>query len=154
MHTMQQFINAVYQSDDIRTPKTLECYAANLKSLLKPIWQHILEQESQLSSQRTSQVSTIINLHAQLRGAFEMLAKIYEIHQHVTLELKKYPSHILSMYLLTNLLDFSRTTSCSTKINLALALFLTTIKIFCIIIDTWWTEGRLDDWQQEFIAER
>ncbi|KAL9883113.1 uncharacterized protein ACN427_010615 [Glossina fuscipes fuscipes] len=35
-----------------------------------------------------------------------------------------------------------------------MSLLLASIKVFCEIIDTWWSEGRLDDWQQEYIVER
>lgn len=45
-------------------------------------------------------------------------------------------------------------TGCKEKKNLAVVFYLASLKPYLMIIDTWWTEGRLDELKNEFLIEK
>lgn len=154
MQTLKNCISSIYISDSCTPSKTLESYAANLKLLLEPLIQTLLNFEKRLINPKDFEINTVISLLDYCRETFEQLQRIYNLHEKVFLNLNQHPPHIYSAYLLSSLVNCHRDSSNAAESNLAISLFLSSLEIFCNIIDTWWTEGRLDDWLHEFIVER
>uniref|UniRef100_A0A1B0G349 Gamma-tubulin complex component n=1 Tax=Glossina morsitans morsitans TaxID=37546 RepID=A0A1B0G349_GLOMM len=154
METLSIFHKSIYDGSNRSPPRTVECYAANLHLHLKPIWAQLLNYERRLLQQQDLEINTIINMRAYLNDAFIRLQCLYDIHQQVILSWEQYPPHICSALLLAGLTKCFQMENNITNANLAMSLLLASIKVFCEIIDTWWSEGRLDDWQQEYIVER
>lgn len=64
------------------------------------------------------------------------------------------PAHICAIHLLTKLLVEINAASDREYANLAATLFIKSLKMYLNIIDLWWTECRLEDWQNEFLIEK
>lgn len=154
MQTLRSFLKSIYSADDILPPRTLECYAANLNLHLTPIWQQILSYEKRLLHQKDFEINTLINMSMTLTDSFRHLESLHECHQQVMLNWRQYPAHISASFLLASLMHCYKTENDVKKANLFISLLLASLRVFCEIIDTWWTEGRLDDWQDEYIVER
>ncbi|XP_017489362.1 PREDICTED: gamma-tubulin complex component 5 [Rhagoletis zephyria] len=154
MHDLRNFNKLIYSSDDYTPPNTLEHYAASLELLLAPIWNELLACERDLLLQRNCEINTVIRFHHKLRPTFAKLSYLHNIHQQAVQNIRQLPAHISSVHLLAALIHSNRIATTATEANLAMSLFLASVKIFLIIADTWWTEGRLDDWHNEFIIER
>lgn len=104
------------------------------------------------------------------------LDNLYDIHTKCSLDFIQYPgkkqitcykficicitsntlilAHICSSYLIAALLSAYSTSSSNCHSNLVAVIFVGAIKVYLQIIDTWWTEGRLEDWRNEFIIKR
>ncbi|XP_053950700.1 gamma-tubulin complex component 5 [Anastrepha ludens] len=154
MQDLRNFNKLIYTTDDYTPPNTLEHYAASLELLLAPIWNELLACEKDLLVQPDFEINTVISLHHKLRPAFAKLAYLHNIHQQAVQSIRLLPAHISSVHLLAALIHCNQIATTATETNLAMSLFLASVKIFLIITDTWWTEGRLDDWHNEFIIER
>lgn len=154
MNILRNFHRTIYSCEDRMPPRTLECYAANLNLHLLPVWQDILNYEKRLLNPKDFEINTLINMRLTLKNSFRHLETLFECHQQVIINWKQFPSHISAAFLLASLMHCYKVESNVEKSNLFISLLLASIKVFCEIIDTWWTEGRLDDWQQEYIVER
>ncbi|XP_013099773.2 gamma-tubulin complex component 5 [Stomoxys calcitrans] len=154
MNVLRQFHRAIYSYEDSLPPRTLECYAANIHLHLSPVWHSILEFERRLINPKDFEINTLITMRSYLDEALRQLESLYEIHEKVFLDWRQHPAHITSAFLLASLMNSYQKESNVAKGNLFMSLLLASIKVFCEIIDTWWTDGRLDDWQQEYIVER
>ncbi|KAM7346720.1 gamma-tubulin complex component 5 [Cochliomyia hominivorax] len=154
MQILRNFHKSIYSCEDRMPPRTLECYAANLNLHLAPIWEDILQYEKRLLNQQDFVINTLINMRLTLKDSFRHLESLFECHQQVIINWRQFPSHISAAYLLASLMHCYKNESNVEKSNLFISLLLSVIKVFFEIIDTWWTEGRLDDWQQEYIVER
>uniref|UniRef100_A0A1A9WVA5 Gamma-tubulin complex component n=1 Tax=Glossina brevipalpis TaxID=37001 RepID=A0A1A9WVA5_9MUSC len=154
MDILTTFHKSIYDGSICSPPPTVECYAASLHLHLKPIWEQLLHYEQRLLQQKDHEINTIINMRSYLNNAFTRLRSLHDIHQQVILSWVQYPPHICSAFLLAGLTQCFLVENNITISNLAMSLLLASIKVFCEIIDTWWAEGRLDDWHQEYIVER
>ncbi|XP_075159204.1 gamma-tubulin complex component 5 [Haematobia irritans] len=154
MNVLRKFHRTIYSCEDRMPPRTLECYAANLNLHLTPVWDSLLEYEKRLIEPKDFEINTLITMRSFLDQAFRHLESLHEIHEKVFLDHRQHPAHIASAFLLASLMNCYQKESDVSKGNLFMSLLLASIKVFCEIIDTWWTDGRLDDWQQEYIVER
>ncbi|XP_055909744.1 gamma-tubulin complex component 5 [Eupeodes corollae] len=156
MNTLKKFIESVYvpTESSASSPITYECYAANLVDLLEPINSAITEAETSILKQESQVISTLIQLQFRLRESLLLLKRIHNMHTQVVLDSKQFPSHILSAHLLAALLHINHNSESPDEANLSISLFLTTVKVFCHLIEAWWSDGRLDDWQNEFVVEK
>lgn len=154
MNSIRCFRENIYSNHDVLPPKTIECYASQLNALLESIWNEILIQEAKLITPAEFSVTTLIQVRFQCNEIFQHLHSIYDLHRNVILNWREQPAHICSAFLLANLMHNYQNSNDISKAHLAISLLLGTMKVFCEIIDTWWLEGRLDDWGNEFIVER
>ncbi|XP_055841421.1 gamma-tubulin complex component 5 [Episyrphus balteatus] len=154
MNTLKKFIESVYVQTDSPSPITYECYAANLVDLLEPINSAILEADVSIQKPQSQVISTLIQLQFRLHKSMLLLKRIHNIHTQVVLDSNQSPSHILSAHLLAALLHINHNAQNPDEANLSMSLFLTTVKVFCQLIEAWWSDGRLDDWQNEFVVEK
>lgn len=55
--------------------------------------------------------------------------------------------------MLAQLNYFTKNSGRKEESNITFTLYLNCLKVFISIIDNWWIEGKLDDWQNEFLLE-
>lgn len=66
----------------------------------------------------------------------------------------KITGHICAAYLICGLLQEVKSSINTMQSHLATTLFLVSIETYLRITDSWWTEGRLEDWRDEYFVER
>lgn len=141
-------------SNPIPAPYSFECYASGIYDFLVHLEATIVGLEKQVVAQEPDRIFTIITLFHDLEPEFQLLANLNDIHRFSVLDWTKFPAHIAVAHLLSGLFRSVKLSGSLEKTNLAFALLLSTLKGYMNIIDTWWTEGRLDDWREEFLVER
>ncbi|XP_052902053.1 gamma-tubulin complex component 5-like [Anopheles moucheti] len=135
-------------------PHSFECYAAGVKSFLDNMEAVMIQHEKELIKQEPGKTYTIIKLFHELEPELFVLKKLYDIHKFSVLDWTKFPAHIAVAHLLSGLFRSVKLSANLEKGNLAFALLLAALKCYMNMIDTWWTEGRLDDWREEFLVEK
>nr|XP_040228261.2 gamma-tubulin complex component 5 [Anopheles coluzzii] len=135
-------------------PHSFECYAAGVKSFLDHMESVMIRHEKELIKQEPGKTHTIIKLFHELEPELFVLKKLYDIHKFSVLDWTKFPAHIAVAHLLSGLFRSVKLSANLEKGNLAFALLLAALKCYMNMIDTWWTEGRLDDWREEFLVEK
>uniref|UniRef100_A0A182PRU9 Gamma-tubulin complex component n=1 Tax=Anopheles epiroticus TaxID=199890 RepID=A0A182PRU9_9DIPT len=143
-----------HQPRSLPAPHSFECYAAGVKSFLDHMESVMIQHEKELIKQEPGKTYTIIKLFHELEPELFVLKKLYDIHKFSVLDWTKFPAHIAVAHLLSGLFRSVKLSANLEKGNLAFALLLAALKCYMNMIDTWWTEGRLDDWREEFLVEK
>nr|XP_029727882.1 gamma-tubulin complex component 5-like [Aedes albopictus] len=141
-------------SQPIPAPYSFECYASGIRDFLEHLDATIVHLEKQATVQEPDRIVTIITLFHDLEPEFRLLTNLNDIHRFSVLDWTKFPAHIAVAHLLSGLFRSVKLSGSREKTNLAFALLLSTLKGYMNMIDVWWTEGRLDDWREEFLVER
>ncbi|XP_049538412.1 gamma-tubulin complex component 5 [Anopheles darlingi] len=155
-YRLRNFCSSVLDTSgkSIPAPHSFECYAAGVKSFLTNMETVMIAKEMELIRQEPGKTDTIISLFHELEPELLVLKKLYDIHRFSVLDWTKYPAHIAVAHLLSGLFRSVKLSANLEKGNLAFALLLAALKCYMNMIDIWWTEGRLDDWRDEFLVER
>uniref|UniRef100_A0A336KQ99 CSON012437 protein n=1 Tax=Culicoides sonorensis TaxID=179676 RepID=A0A336KQ99_CULSO len=156
MYVLRQFCQKVLQGDakKIRkAPHTMEAYAAELARCLDLITHSILEKEKIVMSQEPGIVSSVLELFNHLQPQFKLLDYLWDIHRFSVIDWHKYQNHVCSAHLLAGLFLRIRKSSSSEKAALVSSLYLSTIRVYLSLVDIWWSDGRLDDFRQEFLIQ-
>ncbi|KAL5276802.1 TUBGCP5 family protein [Megaselia abdita] len=154
---LKDFHKSIYSNiltTSSQPPKTYECYAASMKALMEPLLDKVVEWEDRIRHNKPYEVNTILQMFLFLKKDFKFLEQLFSLHMDIALDFNDHPPHILTTYMLSGFLKAYKTASSKEETNVAVTLFLTTVKVFFHIMDIWWSEGRLDDWMNEFIVEK
>uniref|UniRef100_A0A182QQS9 Gamma-tubulin complex component n=1 Tax=Anopheles farauti TaxID=69004 RepID=A0A182QQS9_9DIPT len=143
-----------HSSRSLPAPHSFECYAAGVKDFLEHMESVMIDKEKELIEQEPGKTFTIIRLFHELEPELFVLKKLYDIHKFSVLDWTKFPAHIAVAHLLSGLFRSVKLSANLEKGNMAFALLLAALKCYMNMIDTWWTEGRLDDWREEFLVEK
>ena len=79
---------------------------------------------------------------------------LYEIHQSVTENWEASSNWIRTSKLLSTLYHEMQNSNSHERTNICANLYLSSITVYLNIIDVWLSEGRLEDWREEFIIVR
>lgn len=155
MYILRQFCQKVQGgAKKTRTaPHTMEAYASELARCLDLITHSILEKEKIVMQQEPGIVSSVLELFNYLQPQFKLLDYLWDIHRFSIIDWHKYPNHICSAHLLAGLFLRIRKSSSSEKAALVSSLYLSTIRVYLSLVDVWWSDGRLDDFRQEFLIQ-
>uniref|UniRef100_A0A182RSD0 Gamma-tubulin complex component n=1 Tax=Anopheles funestus TaxID=62324 RepID=A0A182RSD0_ANOFN len=155
-YRLRNFCSSILEhtARSLPAPHSFECYAAGVKSFMDNIEAVMIEHEKELIKQEPGKTYTIIKLFHDLEPELFVLKKLYDIHKFSVLDWTKFPAHIAVAHLLSGLFRSVKLSANLEKGNLAFALLLAALKCYMNMIDTWWTEGRLDDWREEFLVEK
>lgn len=63
-------------------------------------------------------------------------------------------AHICATFLICGLLKEMKSSINTIQTHIAASLFLISVETYLRITDVWWTEGRLEDWRNEYFVER
>ncbi|XP_055546235.1 gamma-tubulin complex component 5 isoform X2 [Wyeomyia smithii] len=156
VYRLRNFCHKVSEATNnpIPAPYSFECYASAIRNFLEHLEAVIVKLEKDVIAQQPDRIFTVITLFHELDSEFQLLKNLYDIHRFSVLDWTKFPAHIAVAHLLSGLFRSVKLSGNLEKTNLAFALLLSTLKGYMNIIDTWWTEGRLDDWREEFLVER
>lgn len=98
--------------------------------------------------------NTFLTLSKDLRKHLNLLKMLYEIHQSATENWEISSNWIRASKLLSTLYYEMQNSSSHERINICANLYLSSIAVYLNIIDIWLSEGRLEDWREEFIIIR
>lgn len=65
-----------------------------------------------------------------------------------------FTDHVCAAYLICGLINEIRSSIDAKQSHVATTLFLVSIETYLRITDIWWTEGRLEDWRDEYFVSR
>lgn len=81
----------------------------------------------------------------------DRLKTLYEIHKTIINDYEKFSNWQCASMLVTNLYMKIQNSSSYETINLCASLYLASISVYLNIVDVWLSEGRFEDWRNEFI---
>lgn len=172
MRKMDLFLEVIFQQNERKPPLTYEAYAIALQKELLSIKKGFVEVEVELMKQsklsKYHKIANSINLNflcvlflddqktflaisKSLERYLDRLKLIYEIHKSVTDNWQKLNNWQCASKLLSNLYFKMQDSSSTETINLCAILYLTSLSVYLNIVDVWLSEGRLEDWRDEFI---
>ncbi|CAO1312743.1 unnamed protein product [Diamesa hyperborea] len=150
MNKLQQDCEQYQMSSTIS--HTYESYIGEIQNYLYQIMDFVVSEEAIVKSQ--NETYTVLTLHDKFKDNFELLDMLWDIHSDSLLDSNEHPSHICSSYLLASLHSHIIYNGFKKKKNLAIALYLKTLKPYLMIVDSWWTENyRLEDYKDEFLVQ-
>jgi hypothetical protein len=121
----------------------------SLNNFMEKYTNQVLLQENLIMDFNRS--STLINLKGNLGDSFNLLKSLYNIHKSSFLEAGKYPQFIRVAFLLAQLFKYIRESWKSR--NLAFVIYLRSLKSYLTIIESWLTNGQLNDLRKEFLID-
>ncbi|XP_008544757.1 gamma-tubulin complex component 5 [Microplitis demolitor] len=132
-------------------PFTFETYSTSVMQYFNRIKQDVINVEKK-SMERN--ITTFLTLSKDLELIIGRLDVLSDVHQSVlTGDLLKCQSNWEKSYrLLLNLYRELENSSSRTRTNLCASLYLSSLRVYLNIIDTWLTEGRLEDFRDEFLV--
>lgn len=98
--------------------------------------------------------NTFLTISKELRKHLNFVRMLHEIHQSVTANWENCSNWIRTSKLLSTLYYEMQNSSSHERMNMCANLYLSTITVYLNIIDAWLSEGRLEDWREEFVIVR
>ncbi|XP_024944109.1 uncharacterized protein LOC107271105 isoform X2 [Cephus cinctus] len=144
--------NYVLQNVYRQPPLTYESYYAVLTWHLTRVKRRIIKIETNFMKQDTC--NSFLTLLKDIKKHLETIKILYEIHQAVTSDWKVYPNYKCASRLLSCLYFEMENSNNKEKANISTSLYLSSLRVYLNITDTWLNEGRLEDWRDEFIISR
>ena len=134
-------------------PRTLEAYCSGLRAFLLSLSSFLFTVEQEVVKQEGSE-GTLLATLARLRPWLSKLTQVAAVHATATKDWERCDNWESSVRLLSVL--YNAVTTCSSPVLLPvfLDLLLRSLRPYFIIIQTWLTEGRLEDWRNEFIFHK
>ncbi|XP_011858715.1 PREDICTED: gamma-tubulin complex component 5 isoform X2 [Vollenhovia emeryi] len=133
-------------------PLTYEAYSSALKQHLCEFKTEVINMEKDIMKQENC--NTLLSLSADLRRHLNTIKMLHDIHQKVIIDWKVNPNWKCASRLLSSLYYEMQNSHSQEKANICMNLYLRSLTVYLNIIDTWLSEGRLEDWQDEFIIVR
>ncbi|XP_031830564.1 gamma-tubulin complex component 5 isoform X2 [Nomia melanderi] len=155
IHKMEQFNAEIYSKDNglyKKPPFTYEAYNAALGCHLMKFKNEIIDIEKRFIKQDES--LTLLSLSILLREHLYNIKILYEVHQRVISDWKIHPNWICASKLLSSLYFEMQISHNRKRANICASLYLCSLSVYLNIIDTWLSEGRFEDWREEFIIVR
>lgn len=134
-------------------PHSYECYAHAVRQCMRPFRDFIGRTERTVAAQRpdAARPQTLLRLQRDMEPYTQLLDNLYDVHTSATLDFEQQPAHICAAHLIGGLLRAHEMSSSTCHANIAAALLIASLRVYMGIIETWWTDGRLEDWRQEFV---
>ncbi|KYN21845.1 Gamma-tubulin complex component 5 [Trachymyrmex cornetzi] len=141
------------QESELQSPPlTYEAYNAVLRQYLYEFKTEVINMEKDIMKQENC--NTFLSLSAKLRRHLNIINIIYDIHQNVITDWKVNPNWKCASRLLSSLYYEMQNSHSRERTNICINLYLHSLTVYLNIIDTWLSEGRLEDWRDEFIIVR
>ncbi|KAL6267426.1 hypothetical protein P5V15_000502 [Pogonomyrmex californicus] len=133
-------------------PFTYEAYNAALRQFLFEFKTEVIKMEKNVMKQE--KCNTLLSLSANLKKYLNTIKILYDIHQNVVTDWKVSPNWKCASRLLSSLYYEMQNSYSRERTNICTNLYLCSLTIYLNIIDTWLSEGRLEDWRDEFMIVR
>lgn len=153
---LRQFMRSVFvlEANSPLPPHTIECYANAMSSFLDTISAFLLRIENELNAQNHFETHSIVKLFTALGPHFILLDHLYTIHTKCYIDFRIVSGYECVIHLFGGLLHEMDSASAGQRLNIAASLFLCSIRFYFFKFDNWWSEGRFDDWRNEFVIEK
>ncbi|XP_012229926.1 gamma-tubulin complex component 5 isoform X2 [Linepithema humile] len=147
-------LQSVYnQESELQSPPlTYEAYNAALKLHLYEFKNKVINIEKDVMNQENC--NTFLTLSTSLRKYLNTIRILHDIHQKVTTDWTANPNWKCASRLLSSLYYEMQNSHNRERTNICTNLYLCSLAVYLNIIDTWLSEGRLEDWRDEFIIVR
>ncbi|KAL0104636.1 hypothetical protein PUN28_017403 [Cardiocondyla obscurior] len=133
-------------------PLTYEAYNAALKQHISEFKTEVISIEKNIMKQENC--NTLLSLSGELRKYLNTIKMLYDVHQKVTIDWKVNTNWKCASRLLSSLYYEMQNSHNRERANICINLYLRSLTVYLNIIDTWLSEGRLEDWRNEFIIMR
>ena len=151
VHNLRTFINSTQQSDESHA-RTVEGYTSALDNYLRDFSHFLFALEEEVAGQDT--FISLLGVLAKLRPRSSAIAHLQTVHSAAINHFATSTNWMRAIRLLSVLYNALVSTSSKEVLPTYLELFLRTIRPYFVIIHTWLAEGRLEDWQEEFIFHK
>ncbi|XP_026670394.1 gamma-tubulin complex component 5 isoform X2 [Ceratina calcarata] len=155
IHDIEQFGIELYTEQGIlckKPPLTYETYNATLRQHLMTFKNGITEIEKKLMRQDSS--FTLLSLSSILKKNLYSVRILYEVHKKTVSDWRTHPNWKCTSKLLSALYFEIQNSHNRERTNICISLYLSSLTVYLNIIDTWLSEGRFEDWREEFIIVR
>ncbi|XP_011313526.1 uncharacterized protein [Fopius arisanus] len=154
INRMDLFEKSIYHiyEEGSPPPLTLEAYNSAVKEYYRDIKNKIIEIERRVMKQ--NDINTFLTLSKDLEVHAEKLRTLDEIHRSVVPTEKEDTNWKKSYKLLLSIYTEMENSSSRKRTNLCASLYLSSLKVYLNIIDTWLSEGRLEDFRHEFLIAK
>jgi gamma-tubulin complex component 5 len=149
VHVLRAF-TAATEEPGLVAPHTLEAYASGLTSFLQQFSSWLCELEGEL----TGQGLTLLGAMDRLRPWVHRLATLAAVHGHATHGFRTTENWYKSIRLLSVLYNSLSSATSQSLLPTLLELLVVSLRPYLAIVQGWLGEGRLEDWQREFIIHR
>ncbi|XP_044018386.1 gamma-tubulin complex component 5 isoform X2 [Aphidius gifuensis] len=133
-------------------PLTLEAYIASMKQHMSQVKNNIIEIEKKVM--RQDDINTFLTLTKDLQSDLKTINLLDGIHCLVTSNLIESDNHIKSYRLLSSIYQQMEASSSRERTNLCASIYLSSLSVYLNIVDTWLSEGRLEDFRHEFLINK
>ncbi|XP_032689925.1 gamma-tubulin complex component 5 isoform X2 [Odontomachus brunneus] len=133
-------------------PLTYEAYNAALKYHMYEFNNKVINVEKDVMKQENC--NTFLSISASLKKYLNTVKILYDIHQKVITDWRVSPNWKCASRLLSSLYYEMQNSHSIERMNICTNLYLRSLTVYLNIIDTWLSEGRLEDWRDEFIIMR
>ncbi|XP_063983814.1 gamma-tubulin complex component 5 [Diachasmimorpha longicaudata] len=151
INLFRRSIHDIYEGGEL-PPLTLEAYHSSIRDYYCDVNRKIIEIEQRVMKQ--NDINTILTLSRELEVHLNTLETLDEIHRSVVIP-ENDESHWTKSYkLLSSIYKEMENSSSRKRTNLCASLYLSSLKVYLNIIDTWLSEGRLEDFRNEFLISK
>lgn len=151
LQSFEENLFIMYEQTNL-PPLTYEAYNAAVKQYLNKIKQNLVIIESKAMKQ--NDITTFFTLTKELKADLTRIQMLDGIHRSATLCTVSSPNWEKSYRLLTGLYREMESSSNCERTNLCASLYLSSLRVYLNIIDTWLSEGRLEDFRDEFLITK
>ena len=148
VHSLRTFINSIEQSE-VSQSRTVEAYTSALGQYLQDFSNFLFALEEEVVLQ--DGFLSLLGVLARLRPRMSSLVHLETVHKSAIKHFSSSTNWMRAIRLLSVLYNTLISTSRKEHLSTILEIFLRSIKPYFTIIHTWLSEGRLEDWREEFI---
>lgn len=151
INLLETSIYNLYEGDKL-PPLTLEVYCSSIKEYYRDIKRKIIEIEQRVMMQ--NDINTFLTVSEELKVHLKRLAILDEVHRSVLPPENDEMNWKKSYKLLLSIYKEMENSSSRERTNLCASLYLSSLRVYLNIIDTWLSEGRLEDFRHEFLISK
>ncbi|XP_076397940.1 gamma-tubulin complex component 5 isoform X2 [Megachile rotundata] len=155
IHEIEQFGTELYLEQDglnKKPPLTYETYNSILRQHLIKFKCKIIDLEKDVMKQ--DKITTLLSLSSILNKNLYNIKILYQVHKKAISNWRVYPNWKCASRLLSSLYFEIQKSHNQERTNICISLYLSSLTVYLNIIDTWLSEGRFEDWREEFIIAR
>ncbi|KAG7205799.1 hypothetical protein KM043_007744 [Ampulex compressa] len=157
MHEIEQFGVKLHLKNNAvqiykKPPFTYEAYYMAIKKQLIKIKSELIIIEKDVMRQEC--INTLLSVSTLLKKHINEIKVLYEIHKIAVSDWELLPNWKCASRLLSKLYFEIQNSHSREKSNICANLYLSSLAVYLNIIDTWLSEGRFEDWRDEFIFVR
>ncbi|XP_034945517.1 gamma-tubulin complex component 5 [Chelonus insularis] len=153
LYSFEENLYRSYKTQNVEAfpPLTYDTYYAVVKQYLNRMKRKIISIESQ--AKQEDDIVTLLTLSQDLKESKKELEMLYGIHKLMNFEkLEKAPNWEKAYRLISSLYREMENSGNVKRTNLCANLYISSLRVYLNIIDTWLSEGRLEDFRDEFLA--